>query len=204
MLEWLKTILGDIYTEDIDKSVSAQIGKDFVARADFNTANEAKKTLAAQVAERDKQLEGLKTAAGDVEGLKKQIGELQTTNKAAQEKFDSDVKTLRLGTLLDARLTKEGAVNLKAVKALLDTGKISVDGENLVGLDEQLTPLKTAEAWAFPGAAGAAGAEGQQSQQAAAGQQTSVRTGMQQGGSSQQLSGVEAEFYKRNPDLKPE
>ena len=36
MLEWLKTILGDHYTEDIDKQISAEIGKGFVARADFN------------------------------------------------------------------------------------------------------------------------------------------------------------------------
>ena len=27
MLEWLKTILGDHYTEDIDKQISAEIGK---------------------------------------------------------------------------------------------------------------------------------------------------------------------------------
>ena len=26
MLEWLKTILGDHYTEDIDKQISAEIG----------------------------------------------------------------------------------------------------------------------------------------------------------------------------------
>ena len=31
-LEWLKGILGDKYTEDIDKQVSAEIGKAFVLR----------------------------------------------------------------------------------------------------------------------------------------------------------------------------
>ena len=42
-LEWLKTVLGDAYTEDIDKSVSAEIGKGFVARSDYNALNKTKK-----------------------------------------------------------------------------------------------------------------------------------------------------------------
>ena len=38
MLEWLKEILGTHYTEEIDKKVSAEIGRGFVAKADFNAA----------------------------------------------------------------------------------------------------------------------------------------------------------------------
>lgn len=36
MLEWLKTVLGDAYTPEIDTAVSQEIGKGFVARTDFN------------------------------------------------------------------------------------------------------------------------------------------------------------------------
>lgn len=56
MLDWLKTILGEAYSEEIDKKVSEEIGKNFVARADFNTLNTEKKALADTVKERDKQL----------------------------------------------------------------------------------------------------------------------------------------------------
>mgnify|MGYP000811613845 FL=1 len=73
MLDWLKTILGDAYTEEIDKKVSEEIGKAFVARADFNTLNAEKKAFADAVKERDKQLEALKAATGDTEALKTQI-----------------------------------------------------------------------------------------------------------------------------------
>lgn len=45
MLEWLKTILGDAYTDDIDKKVSAESVRGFVSKSDFNQANEAKKGL---------------------------------------------------------------------------------------------------------------------------------------------------------------
>lgn len=60
MLEWLKAILGEAYSEETDKKVSEEIGKNFVARADFNTLSAEKKTLADTVKERDKQLEALK------------------------------------------------------------------------------------------------------------------------------------------------
>ena len=49
MLEWLKEILGDSYTEEIDSKVSAEIGKGFVSRADFNTKNDEVKTLQGQL-----------------------------------------------------------------------------------------------------------------------------------------------------------
>lgn len=35
-LLWLKEIIGDAYTEDMDAAACQAIGKDFVARADFN------------------------------------------------------------------------------------------------------------------------------------------------------------------------
>jgi len=41
MLDWLKAILGEAYTEDAEKKISAEIGKNFVARNDFNAKNDA-------------------------------------------------------------------------------------------------------------------------------------------------------------------
>jgi hypothetical protein len=158
MLEWLKTILGDSYTEDIDKKVSAEIGKEFVSRTDFNAANEEKKTMAKTIKERDGQLEELKKV--DAAGLQAEIVKLQGENKTAQEAYDKQLKQIKIETALETRLLKEGAVNTKAVKALLDPAKISLDGENIVGLDDQLKALKESEKWAFtpqtpPGKSGA-------------------------------------------------
>ena len=96
-LSWLKEILGDHYSDDTDKKVSDEIGKGFVAKADFNTVNEAKKQLEGQVktlegqikghdkelADRDKQLEDLKSV--DAAGMAKKIAELEETNKANEK-----------------------------------------------------------------------------------------------------------------------
>lgn len=147
MLDWLKTILGDAYTDDIDKKVSDEIGKGFVARADFNTVNEAKKTLETTVKDRDTQLEELKKI--DPAALQAKITELQTSNSTAQADFDKQLKQVKLNSAIEMRLIKEGAVNATAVKALLDAGKISLDGENIVGLDDQIKAIRDSNKWAF-------------------------------------------------------
>lgn len=38
-LQWIKDILGDAYTEELDAKVSAALGERFVSRADFNAKN---------------------------------------------------------------------------------------------------------------------------------------------------------------------
>lgn len=196
MLDWLKTILGESYNEEIDKKVSAEIGKNFVTKTDFNAVNAEKKTLTEQVAERDKQISGLKDKGGDAETLKAEIERLQSENKAAKEKYDSEMKDFRKNALIDAELTKAGAVNVKAVKALLDLSKVDVDDEGkLTGFSDVLKPVQDAEKWAFPNAG-----DGDADDDTGAG---TASTGIPQGGAAEKLTGVENEFYKRFPDLAP-
>lgn len=158
MLEWLKSILGDSYTDEIDKKVSTEIGKSFVAKADFNALNETKKTLEGTISERDSQLEALKKL--EPEKLQAEITRLQSENTAAKTKYDDDLKQFKKDTLLEAKLLKEGAINTKAVKALLDHSKIALDGENLIGIDDQLKSLKESEKWAWNTAPGVSGEGG--------------------------------------------
>ena len=77
MLEWLKTVLGDAYTPEIDTAVSQEIGKGFVARTDFNTKTAKVTELETEV----KQLrEGIKTRDTQLGELKKSAGD----NKAGR------------------------------------------------------------------------------------------------------------------------
>ena len=150
MLEWLKTILGDAYTEGIDKKVSSEIGKEFVSRTDFNAANEAKKAAESQVADRDKQLETLKKSTGDAAELQKQIDALQETNKQAKAQYDSDLAAAKLSAALDLGITKAKGKNVKAIKALLDTSKMAVKEDGTVdGLDTALETLKGSDGYLF-------------------------------------------------------
>lgn len=145
MLDWLKTILGDAYTEEIDKKVSEEIGKGFVARADFNTLNAEKKALADTVKDRDKQLETLKASTGDVEALKTQIATLQTENATAAKAHEDEIKRLRIDTAVELALSAAKAKNVKAVKALLDLEKAELADDGTVkGLNDQIKKLSGA------------------------------------------------------------
>ena len=148
-LEWLKTILGDTYTEDIDKKVSDEIGKGFVARADFNAANEAKKSLEGQITERDKQIKGFEKLSGDNEALKTQLTAAQEANKTAKTDYETNLKKVTLGSKIETALLGAKAKDTKAARALLDESKISLDGENVLGLNEQLAALQKDKAWLF-------------------------------------------------------
>lgn len=53
-LEWLKGILGDVYSDEIDSKVSQEVGKGFVSRKDFNDQKKAADDLRAQITDRDK------------------------------------------------------------------------------------------------------------------------------------------------------
>ncbi|MCM1545136.1 MAG: phage scaffolding protein [Ruminococcus sp.] len=150
MLEWLKTILADAYSDDIDTKVSAEIGKNFVAKADFNATNEAKKKLEATIGERDKQLEDLKKSSGDNADLKKQIEDLQKQNANQKKTHDAEINQLKLDNAVELALSGVKAKNSKAVKAMLNMENVKFDESGkLTGLDKQLEELKKSDSYMF-------------------------------------------------------
>ncbi len=145
--EFIKELLPDISKEALD-AIMAENGKDIEKyKGEASEAKTSAEQLKSQLTDRDTQLEELKKV--DAAGLQAKITELQTANTDAQKKHEADLKAAKLEFALETHLVKEGAVNTKAVRALLDATKISLDGENLVGLDEQLKALKGKETWAF-------------------------------------------------------
>ena len=150
MLDWLKPILGDAYSEEIDKKISEEIGKIFVSRADFNTLNTEKKTLAETVKERDGQLEALRASTGDVEALKEQIAALQKDNAAAAKIHEDEIKRLRIDTAVELALSSAKAKSIKAARALLDLEKAELAEDGSVkGLAEQIKKLAGAPETGF-------------------------------------------------------
>lgn len=151
MLDWLKTILGDAYTGEIDKKVSDEIGKNFVARSDFNTVNTEKKNLEDTVKDRDKQLDELKKSSGDNAELQAQIKKLQEDNKAASEAHDAEIKNLKVQNAVERALSAAGAKNIKAATALLndlEKAELAEDG-TVKGLDDQIKKLTESEETSF-------------------------------------------------------
>ncbi len=142
MLDWLKSILGDAYTDDIDKKVSEEIGRAFVAKADFNNVKTELKAAKETITDRDNRLEVLKSSSGDVESLKAQIATLQTENTTAAQAHEAEIKRLKINNAVETALVGAKAKNIKAVMALLDLDKaeLAEDG-GVKGLNEQIKAL---------------------------------------------------------------
>lgn len=144
-LEWLKEILGDAYTEEIDTKVSQKVGKDFVARKDFNEQKKAADTLRVEIATKDATIKQLQDGAGDVGSLQEQL-----TAKDAAHKQELDA--LKMQFAAKTALGEAGARNTTAAMALLaefmETAKLNDDG-SVEGLEQKIKELTEGESTAF-------------------------------------------------------
>lgn len=134
-------------TEEQATEVMKSLDGNFVTKARFDEVNEANKQLKKDVAERDSQLETLKTSAGTVEELKKQIDELQEKNKTDKANYEAQMKQMKLNNAVERSLTTAKAKNLTAVKALLADflQKAELDGDTVKGLDDEIKKLVEGE-----------------------------------------------------------
>lgn len=151
-LEWLKTILGDGYTEDIESKIAQEIGKCFVSKADFNAVKTQQKKLEDDLKTRDTQLEELKKATGTADELTAQIAALQEQNRKDKQAHEAEVARIRLDAAVDKALTESGARNNIAVKALLAAflrdAKVGEDG-SVKGLAAEIETLAKGESTSF-------------------------------------------------------
>lgn len=115
------------------QDVQAEKGKFAGLQAELNTAN----TTIQNLQNAAKQYEGV-----DVQGLRDQLSTLQT-------KYDTDVAALRRDSALDMYLIGRGARNVKAVRALLDEGRIKLDGDTLIGAKEQVDGIVQSDGYLF-------------------------------------------------------
>src|SRR5690625_3046926 len=102
-----------------------------------------------QIKDRDNQLADLGKKVKDNEELTAEIERLKDENKTATEELQEKLEKQAFEFALEKELNKAGAKNPKAVKALLDTESIKVDGETLLGLDDQLKALKESDEYLF-------------------------------------------------------
>lgn len=91
--EWLKGILGDKYTEDIDKQVSAEIGKAFVSKTDFNTKNTELKNAKDALSDANKTIEGFKSM--DVGAIQKSADDWKQKAEKAEKEAAEPIAQLR-------------------------------------------------------------------------------------------------------------
>lgn len=97
-----------------------------------------------------KQLGVLQKETGDVQSLKDKIQELQDNAKEAEKTHAAEIQTLKLNNAVDSALVNAKALNVKAVKALLDLENAEFDEDGSIkGLAKQITDLQKSDSYLF-------------------------------------------------------
>jgi len=89
-----------IEKEAIDKIMAENESDINTIKAEQESLKKQLEAVHQQLAERDSQLEELKKNSGDNTELKAQLETLQAENKAAKQKYEQDMKNLKLDTAI--------------------------------------------------------------------------------------------------------
>lgn len=145
--ELLKSL--DLSDEHIDKIMAEHGNSVNGLKAKIAELEEKITGYRSQITERDNQLASLKKAAGDSETLREQISKLQESNKEQAKAHEAKVLEISKDYATNLALTKAGAKNVTAVRALIDSDKLQLDGETLIGFDEQIAKIKESDPYMF-------------------------------------------------------
>jgi len=130
-----------IEKETIDQILdehSADIGKH---KKDIEGLTEARDALEESIKERDKQLKELSKNANASKELKDELEALQEANQKAKDEYEAKIEGLKLDRAIETEILKSKGRNVKAIKALLDRDNLKLDGDNVIGLKDQLKAL---------------------------------------------------------------
>lgn len=158
----LKELLGEeMYNQVIaklgDKKIAVVSDGTWIPKDKFDSLNTEKKDLVAQLADRDKQLGTLTEAANGNEALQAQIKALQDGNEKQAKELNDKLAAQALDHAIEKAIGGAKGKNVTAVKALLKRDAIKMDGETLLGLEDQLKALKTSDPYLFDEAGGSGG-----------------------------------------------
>ena len=136
-------------TEDLATKIAEQSAeelKGMIPKSRLDEVIAERDTAKKDHAEVLKQLGVLQKETGDVQSLKDKIKELEDNAKESEKTHAAEIQTMKINNAVDSALIGEKALNVKAVKALLNLegAELAEDG-SVKGLAEQIKALKTAD-----------------------------------------------------------
>ncbi len=142
-----KTLEADVQAKykDIDFVNSTE----YVPKERFSQVNEEKNEYKKQIGERDKQLSGLQAKVKDNEALTNEIAALKATNETAKTEYESKITKIQQDTIINNALKGSKAKDIKILRSLIDADKIKINGEEVVGLNEQIEAIKKEKDYLF-------------------------------------------------------
>lgn len=135
--------------EQVDK-VMSEHGKDMTSLQEkVSNLSTERDGLQSQLSERDKQLDGLQKSSKNVDELNAQIKQLQSDNKKVNEEWQTKLATQTKNFKIETALREANAKNIKAVLPFIESDKVTIEGDSLKGLDEQIKAIKANESYLF-------------------------------------------------------
>lgn len=151
----LKEILGDAFNqipEDLQKkyeNIDLVDSTGYVEKKELEDATQKITQYQKDIKKRDKDLADLQEKAKGNEELNNEIQRLQQENKKASEDYEAQLKQIKFESALEKKLGEYKPKNLGILKKALEMEKISLDGDNILGLEEQITRLKESDSYLF-------------------------------------------------------
>lgn len=151
-MEWLKELLKNAGVEDVEeleKNIAKELPKHFKPANVFNEINEKLKNA-------NSEIETLKTTQTSIqteyENYKKgsiSQADYEAKKKEIEDNSKAEIEKVRLESKIDLAINNAKARNVKSVKANLDLSKIKLDGDKLLGFEDQIEALKESDAYLF-------------------------------------------------------
>src|SRR6056297_33345 len=121
------------------------VPKEFVPSDELTKVKDEYAVFKETVAEKDELIENLKTKAESVEEYESKVNELTNKMSEIESTYNQKLQAKTLENKINEKISSMNDLNPKAkpaFKKLLDRDKISLDGDNLIGFDEQAANIK--------------------------------------------------------------
>lgn len=115
----------------------------------YNKLQEQKKQLEEASKNYEKQLKELSKNNADNEELKKQLEQLQLSNKELETKHAEEMNKLQFDFALDKGLSSVKAKDINDIKMFIDIEKLKYQDGKIEGLEEQIKSLEETKSYLF-------------------------------------------------------
>lgn len=132
-------------SEELAKAVFEKYGQD-IPKSRFDEVNSAKKATEERVGQLLEEISGLKK--GQSKEFAEQVEKLKTD-------YEGKMKQMKLDFAVDSALSAAGVRSAKAARALMNLDALKLDGDNVLGLEDQIKTLKEGNDWLFASASAA-------------------------------------------------
>lgn len=135
--------------EQIDEILNENGNDINKVKADAETLKTQVEEYKEQLTKRDADIAELSKQTGNSAELQSKLNDLQAKYEADTQALNDKVAETTRNSAIELALTKAGAKNIKAAKALLDLDKLEVGEDGVKGLGEQLTAMQESDGYLF-------------------------------------------------------